>query len=74
MGYDHPCMSFVYSCILLLVVCLALCIIVVSGVAYVYMCGLLVGWVRLCFCFLCQFVYICVLFSFLCFVFLYFSS
>ena len=53
MGYDHPCLSFVYSCVLLLVVLLALCIIVVGGVAFVYMCDLLVYWVRLCFRFVC---------------------
>ena len=45
----HPCMSFVHSCVLLLVVFLALCILVVSGVAYVYICGFIVDWVRLCF-------------------------
>jgi len=37
-GYDHPCMSFVYSCVLFLVVFLALRIFVVVGVASVYMC------------------------------------
>ena len=52
-GYDHPCLSFVYSCALLLVVLLALCIIVVGDVAFVYMCGSLVYWVRLCFLFVC---------------------
>jgi len=36
-GLCHPCMSFVHSCILLLVVFLALCIFVVGGVAYVYL-------------------------------------
>ena len=53
MGYDHPCLSFVYSCALLLVVLLALCIIVVGGVAFVYMCGSLVYWVRFYFRFTC---------------------
>jgi len=48
-GYNHPCMSFVYSCVLLLVVFLALCVYVVGGVACVYMCIYLVDWVRLCF-------------------------
>ena len=48
MGYDHPCISFMHSCVLLLVVFLALCIFVVGGVAYLYMCGILVDWVRLC--------------------------
>ena len=50
---DHPCMSFVYSCIWLLVLFLALCIYVVGGVAYVYMFILLVDWIRLCFEFVC---------------------
>ena len=31
-GYDHRCSSFVYSCVLLLVVFLVLCIFVVGGV------------------------------------------
>jgi len=72
LGYDHHCLSFVYSCVLLLVVFLALCILVVGGVAYIYMCGFLVDRIRWCFEFVCQFVYICVLFSFLCFVLLCF--
>ena len=42
MGYDHPCMSIVDSCVSLLVVFLAFCIFVVGSVAYVYMCGFLV--------------------------------
>ena len=42
-GYDHPWMSFVYSCVLLLVVFLALCILMVGGVAYVSMCGFLIA-------------------------------
>ena len=41
-GYDHLSISIVYSCVLLLVVFLALCIFVVGGVAYVYMCEFLV--------------------------------
>ena len=53
MGYDHPCLSFLYSCVLLLVVLLALFIIVVGGVAFVYMCDLLVYWVRMYFHFVC---------------------
>jgi len=52
-GYDHPCMSFVYSCVLLLVGFSALCIFVGGGVAYVYMSVFLVDWVRLCFAFVC---------------------
>ena len=52
-GYDHLCLSFVYSCALLLVVLLALCIIFVGGAAFVYMCASLLYWVRLCFRFVC---------------------
>jgi len=52
-GYDHPCMSFVYSCVLLLVVFLALCIYVVGGVAYVHVCIFLVDCVRSSFGFMC---------------------
>ena len=52
-GYGHPCLSFVCSCVLLLVVFLVLHIFVVGGVAYVYMCGSLVDRVRLCFRFVC---------------------
>ena len=52
-GCDHPCMSFVHSCVLFLVVFLALYIFVAGGVAYVHMCGFLVAWVRLCFGFVC---------------------
>jgi len=48
-GYDHPCMSFVYSCVSLFVLSLALCIFMIGGVAYVYMCGFLFDRVRLCF-------------------------
>jgi len=59
MSYDHPCLSSVYSCVLLL----ALCIIVVSGVALLYVCDLLVYWVRLCFR-LVVFVLLFVLFLF----------
>jgi len=47
MGYDHPCMSFVYSYVFFLVVLLALCI----GCWCCF--GFLVDWVRLCFEFLC---------------------
>jgi len=46
-------MSFVYICVLLLVVFLALCIFVVDGVGYVYMCNFLVDRVRLCYVFVC---------------------
>jgi len=56
-------MSFLCSCVLLLVVFLALCIFFVYGVGFVYMCCSLADWVRLCFGFVFQFVYICVLFS-----------
>ena len=42
-----------YSCVFLLVVFLNLCILVVGGVAYVYMSGFLVDKVRLCFGFMC---------------------
>jgi len=38
------CMSFVYSCILLLVVFLVLCILVVGGVAYICVAFYLIGW------------------------------
>ena len=41
-GYDHPCMSFVYNCVLLLVVFLVLCVLVVGGVVDVYVYSLLV--------------------------------
>jgi len=70
-GCDHPCISFVYSCVLLLVVFLALCIFIVGGVTYVCTYGFLVDRVRLCFGFVCQLVYICVLFSFRYFLFLF---
>ena len=53
MGYDHPIMSFVYSCVLLLVVVLALFILVGGGVTYASICGFLVDWVRLCFGVVC---------------------
>jgi len=36
-------------CVLLLVVMMNLCEFIVSGVDFVYMCGLVVDWVRLCF-------------------------
>jgi len=62
-GYDHSYMSFMCSCVLLLMVFLASCIFVVGGVAYVYMCGFIVEWVRWHFAFVCKVVYICVLFS-----------
>jgi len=52
-GYDHPCLSFAYSCVLLLVGFLALFILIVDDVAYVYMCGFLVDWLSLCFEFVC---------------------
>jgi len=52
-GYDYPYMSFVYSYVLLWVVVLALCILIVSGVAYVYICGFIVDWGRLCIGFVC---------------------
>jgi len=68
----HPCMSFVHSCVLLLVVFLALCIFMIGGVVYVYICYFIVAWVRLCFLFVCSFVYICVLLVVLCYVFLFF--
>jgi len=38
---------------LLLLVCLALCIFVVGGVAYVYTCGFLFDRVKFCFGFVC---------------------
>jgi len=59
-GYNHPCMSFVYNCISLLIVFLNLCMLVVGSVAYIYTCGLLVYrgevlfWI---FVFLC--IYLC---------------
>ena len=53
MGYDYPRISFTHSSVLLLVVLLVLCILVVGGVAYVYMCIFFVDWVRLCFGFVC---------------------
>jgi len=52
-GYDNPCMSFVYSSVLLLVVFLALCIFVAGRVAYVYMCRFIVNWAKLSFLFMC---------------------
>jgi len=61
-GYYH--LVFLFSIgVLLLVVFLTLCIFVGGGVTYAYMCGFLVDRVRLCFEFLCYFVYICILFS-----------
>jgi len=45
------CLSIVVFCYL--VVFLVLCIFVVGGVAYVYMCDFLVGCMRLCFGFVC---------------------
>ena len=53
MGYDLPCMTFGYTCVLLLEVFLVLCIFVVGRVAYVYMHRFLVDWMRLCFGFVC---------------------
>ena len=53
MGYDHPCISFMYIYVLLLMVLLVLCVFVVGGVAYVCMCGFIVDRVRLHFGFLC---------------------
>jgi len=41
-GNDHHCLSFLYSCVLLLAVFFALCMLVVGGVAYIYTCGFLV--------------------------------
>jgi len=52
-GCDYPCMSFVYSCVFLLVVFLASCISIVGGASYAYMSGFLVDWVRMCFEFMC---------------------
>ena len=42
-----------YRSVLLLVVFLVLCIFVVGGVAYVYMCGFIVDWLRSCYGFVC---------------------
>jgi len=52
-GYDHHYMSFVYSCVLLSMVFLVLCIFVVGGVNYVCICSFLVDRVRLCFGLVC---------------------
>ena len=71
-GYDYPCMSFLYSYVLLLVAFLTLCIFVVGSVTYVYMCDFLVDWVQMCFRSVCSFVCTCVLFSSLHFVFFVF--
>jgi len=62
-GYDHPCWSLVYSCVLFLVMFLALCIHVVGGVAYVWICISLVDWARLSFG-LCVNLYIFISFFF----------
>jgi len=74
MGYDHPCLSFVYNYVLFVAVFLALCIFVVGGVAYVYMCVFfcLLGEVVFWICVLVH-IYLCfVWFSLFCiFVFLF---
>ena len=38
-------------------------IFLVGGVGCVYMCGIVIGWGRLCFEFVCQLEYMCALFS-----------
>ena len=47
---------------------LGLCIFVISGITFEYMCDFIVEWARLCFGIGCLIVYICVLSS----VFVYF--
>ena len=54
-GCDHPCVSFVFSCGYLGLFYFWWC-------AYVYMCVLLVVWVRFSFEILVSFIYFCVLF------------
>ena len=54
-------------------------LLMIGGVAYLNMCGFSVDWLRLCFGFMCYFVYSCVLFGslyivVLCFLFLVISS
>jgi len=50
---NNACMSFAYSCgyLGLFFFCgfLVLCILVVGGVTFAYMCDIIVEWVRLCF-------------------------
>jgi len=41
--------TFVCFCALLLVALIVLCIFIVGGVDFVYMCGFIIIWVRLCF-------------------------
>ena len=42
-------MLLVHICVLLLVALTDLCIFIVASVDFVYMCGLVFNWVRLCF-------------------------
>jgi len=66
-GYDHLCASFVHSYVLLLELLLHWYIFVVSDVGFVYMCTLLVDWVRLCFWIsVLACVYVCLFTVFLC--------
>jgi len=75
-GYDHLCMPFVHSCVLLLLVLLDLYIFIFHGVGVVCMCSLVVAWVRHCsWAHVLAFVYVCrfsVLACFVCFVFFVF--
>ena len=48
-GYDDLCITFMNSCVLLLVVFLVLYLSVVGGVGCVDMCGLVVDLGQLCF-------------------------
>jgi len=58
-GYDHPCMSFIHIVFCCWWHSFALCIFVVVGVAYVYMCGFIVDWVRLGFICVLFCIYLC---------------
>ena len=48
-GCDHRYVSFLHSCVMLLVPLLDLYVFIFGGVGLVYMCGLVDDWVRLCF-------------------------
>ena len=52
-SYDHLCMPFRHSYVLLLVEFLVLCIFIVGGLDCVCMHGVLSIWVRMCFGFVC---------------------
>ena len=52
-SYDHLCMPFGHSYVLLLVEFLVLCIFIVGGLDCVCMHGVLSIWVTMCFGFVC---------------------